>query len=83
MKVLTNAKIYTMNEKAPEADTIAYEGKEIVFVGNSWNGSGEIYDMSGRTILPGIIDSHIHPGMCARSTWHVRLPWTEDADELL
>lgn len=83
MKVLTNAKIYTMNEKAPEADTIAYEGKEIVFVGNGWNGSGEIYDMSGRTILPGIIDSHIHPGMCARSTWHVRLPWTEDADELL
>ena len=74
MKVLTNAKIYTMNKKAPEADTIAYEGKEIVYVGNGWNGSGEIYNMGGRTILPGIIDSHIHPGMCARSAWHVRLP---------
>ncbi|MDO4486852.1 MAG: amidohydrolase family protein [Bacillota bacterium] len=83
MKVLTNAKIYTMNEKTPEADTIAYEGKEIIYVGTGWNGGGEIYDMSGRTILPGIIDSHIHPGMCARSAWHVRLPWTEDADELL
>ena len=43
----------------------------------------QVHDLAGKTILPGIIDSHIHPGACAESTWHVRLPWTEDADELL
>lgn len=83
MRVLTNAKIYTMNESMPIADTVAYEGKTITYVGNGWNGTGEVTDMKGKTILPGFIDSHIHPGACSGSAWHVRLPWTEDADELL
>lgn len=93
MKVLTNAKVYTANRKQPWADTIAYEGKEILYVGNGWDESGcqaganqealEIYDMNEKMILPGFVDSHIHPGMCSRSAWHVKLPWTEDAEELL
>lgn len=83
MRVLTNAKIYTMSEETPLADTIAYEGKKIVYVGRGWSGEGDVTDMKGRTILPGMIDSHIHPGACAGSSWHVRLPWTENADELL
>lgn len=42
-----------------------------------------VYDLGGKTVLPGFIDSHVHPGACSRSTWHVRLPWTEDRDELI
>ncbi len=89
MNVFKNAKIYTMNDAAPMADTIVTEGKKIIYVGDAKGAEehiaagAEIRDMAGRTILPGIIDSHIHPGMCSRSTWHVRLPWTEDACELL
>lgn len=83
MKVLTNARIYTMNDSAPVVDTIAFEGNRITYAGNGWTGEGKAVDMGGRTILPGIIDSHIHPGMCAKSVWHVRLPWTEDVDEIL
>ncbi|MDD3168232.1 MAG: amidohydrolase family protein [Eubacteriales bacterium] len=42
-----------------------------------------VYDMKGKMIIPGIIDSHTHPGMVSQSSWHIRLPWTEDVNELL
>jgi predicted amidohydrolase YtcJ len=34
-------------------------------------------------VIPGIIDSHTHPGMVSQSSWHIKLPWTEDVNELL
>lgn len=83
MKVLKNARIYTASEALPWASTIAYEDGKIVYVGNDWDGKGQIYDMQGKFLMPGIIDSHIHPGACTSSLWHVKLPWTEDVDELL
>jgi len=43
----------------------------------------QVYDMKGKMIIPGIIDSHAHPGMVSQSSWHIRLPWTEDVNELL
>lgn len=48
----------------------------------AWGGI-PVYDMNGKMIIPGIIDSHIHPGMVSQSSWHIRLPWTEDVNELL
>ena len=89
MNVLRNAKIYTMNDEAPLADTIVTDGKKIIYVGTENEAAehiaadAKVYDLKGKTVLPGIVDSHIHPGMCSRSTWHVRLPWTEDVNELL
>jgi len=92
---LTNAKIYTCNEAAPWADTVVIKDGIISYVGTGgmekWKTSagiteeGEIsvYDMKGKMIIPGIIDSHIHPGMVSQSSWHIRLPWTEDVNELL
>lgn len=89
--VLRNAKIYTLNEHRPEAEVIVIDDDKILFAGSDaeaeWGkyagGSAEIRDMKGKVIIPGIIDSHIHPGMCAESGWHIRLPWTEDPEELL
>lgn len=78
-----------MNDEAPLADTIVTDGKEIIYVGSEKEAAehiaadAKVYDLKGKTVLPGIVDSHIHPGMCSRSTWHVRLPWTEDVNELL
>ncbi len=89
--VLRNAKIYTLDEQRPAAEAIVIDGDKILFVGSDeeaeWGkyagDSAEIRDMKGKVILPGIIDSHIHPGMCAESGWHIRLPWTEDPEVLL
>lgn len=85
--VLANAKVYTCDESAPTADTVVVEDGTITFVGDarSWHDATglPVYDLGGRTVLPGLIDSHTHPTMVAQSFWHVRLPWTTDVDEIL
>jgi len=83
MKVLKNAKVYTVDKEIPWASVIVLDGNEIAYVGDTWEGPGDEYDLSGKMILPGFIDSHVHPGMVSKSAWHVRLPWTKDVGELL
>jgi predicted amidohydrolase YtcJ len=65
--VFTNAKVYTVNDAAPWAEAVAVKGNEIIYVG----GAAELepligpatrrYDAGGRLLLPGFIDSHMHP----------------------
>ena len=89
--VLTNAKIFTSNDAMPWAETIIIRDGLIVYVGDHnrerWKaiagGDAKVYDMMGKMIIPGIIDSHTHPGMVSQSTWHIKLPWTENVEELL
>lgn len=84
---LTNAKVYTSDEKQPLADTVVIEDGVITYVGGreSWTHvSGvPLYDLGGRVVVPGLIDAHTHPGMVSASAWHVRLPWTTNVDEIL
>lgn len=87
--VLTNAEIFTSDEKQPWANTIVFNGNRIIYVGNDnkWekgnNVEAEVYDMKGKMLIPGIIDSHVHPAMIASCSWHVRLPLSYDLDEIL
>jgi predicted amidohydrolase YtcJ len=85
--VLANAKVYTCDESEPFADVVVVEDDTITFVGDmrSWDGAAglPVYDLGGRTVVPGLIDSHTHPSMVVQSFWHVRLPWTTDVDEIL
>lgn len=89
--VLTNGRIWTGNAHQPWADTLAISGKQITYVGDAVprvrtaadaHGTRQV-DLGRRVVLPGLIDAHIHPTAVARSSWHVRLPWTHDVDELL
>ena len=92
--VLTNAVIATSNEKMPSANTIAFENEKIKYVGNlsaselkkkfsDGTDGTKIINLEGKSIIPGIVDSHTHPGLVSQSAWHITLPWTENADELL
>ncbi|PZR71517.1 MAG: hypothetical protein DLM73_15680, partial [Chthoniobacterales bacterium] len=64
--VFLNGNIYTMNERAPHAEAIATQGDRIVFVGS--NDSAKKYqtagtrviDLAGKTVVPGLTDSHCH-----------------------
>lgn len=84
--ILTNAKVYTSDESKPFAKELVIEGGLITQVGDvdvSDRPGIPVYDLGGRTIVPGFIDAHTHPSMVAQSDWHIRLPWTTDVDEIL
>ncbi len=65
--VFTNAKVYTVNDAAPWAEAVAVKGNEIVYVGSATGVERLIgpatrrFDASGRLVLSGYIDSHMHP----------------------
>jgi predicted amidohydrolase YtcJ len=64
--LIRNARVYTVDETQPWAEAVAVRGNRIVFVGSaaeadSWRGpQTEVIDGAGRTLLPGLIDSHFH-----------------------
>ncbi len=64
--VFTNTKTYTADPGRPNAGLVAVRGSKIVHVGSmeevgDWMGSGSrIVDGSGKSLLPGFIDSHFH-----------------------
>ena len=87
--VLTNGKVYTVNEKQPWAEAVVIQGKEIVYVGDSmgaakFKGVGmEEIDLKGRLMLPGFVESHIHIGMGAGTTSGVILESADSLEEVL
>ena len=87
--VLTNGKVYTVNEKQPWAEAIAVKGKKLVFIGSSKDAKGfigkdtRVADLKERLVLPGLIDSHLHAlaGAVAQSgVWVAEIP---DVDGVL
>src|SRR5256714_1124430 len=64
--VFVNGRIYTMNERQPRAEAIAVKGDRIVFVGSTadakkYQTSGaRTVDLAGKTVVPGLTDSHCH-----------------------
>ncbi len=64
--VFLNGNIYTMNERQPRAEAIAVQGGRVVFVGSNadakkYQGAGtKTIDLAGKTVMPGLTDSHCH-----------------------
>ncbi len=64
--VFKNGNVYTVNERQPRAEAIAVKGDRIVFVGSNlevkrYEGKGtRIVDLGGKTVVPGLTDSHNH-----------------------
>ena len=63
--IITNANIYTVNEKAPKAQSFAVKDNLIIGIGTSKEineqfQSKNTLDVDGKTILPGLIDAHCH-----------------------
>ena len=65
--VINDAKIYTADAKRSMAQALAVRAGKIVFVGSKseaarWIGpQTKVESQSGRLVLPGLFDSHIHP----------------------
>ena len=62
-KIIKNAKIFTSDKDKPEASALVVKDGKFVYVGDEAGLSeyeGEVTDLGGRFIMPGIIDSHVH-----------------------
>jgi predicted amidohydrolase YtcJ len=64
--VLLNGKIVTLDSAAPLAEALAVRDGRIIAVGRSADiralagGGTRVIDLAGRTVIPGLIDSHMH-----------------------
>ena len=62
-KIIKNARIFTSNPGSPSATALVVKDGKFVYVGNEAGLSdfeGEVTDLKGKFIMPGIIDSHVH-----------------------
>ena len=61
--IIKNAKIFTSNQNQLHATALVVKDGKFIYVGDETGLSeyeGEITDLGGKFIMPGIIDSHVH-----------------------
>ena len=61
--IIKNAKIFTADQDNPQAAALAVKDGKFIYVGDEAGLSdyeGEVTDLGGRFIMPGVIDSHVH-----------------------
>ena len=62
-QIIKNAKIFTADMDNPQATALVVKDGKFVYVGGEAGLSdfeGEVTDLGGKFIMPGIIDSHVH-----------------------
>src|SRR5574341_1720798 len=64
MKILYNARVYTLDAQRPLASSLVIDGERILRTGGDELlrefDRAEKQDMRGRVILPGLTDAHLH-----------------------
>lgn len=88
--VLLNGTVYTADEKNTKAEAIAIADGKIQYVGDSSNaeqyiGVGtQVIELDGRMVIPGMIDSHLHPpGTAMSELFSINLSWLAHKESLL
>src|SRR6516162_2036460 len=78
--VLLNGKIVTVDDRFAIAQAVAVRGDRIVAVGTTEQithlagGGTRRIDLRGRTVIPGLIDNHMHL-LRAGTTWKWEVRW--------
>ena len=86
--IITNAKIYTVNQNFDTAESMAISNGKIVAVGRSADilkkyKSANIQDLQGKSVFPGLIDAHCHFTGFATDQWKCELWRTKSWDEVI
>lgn len=86
--IITNAKIYTVNQNFDTAESMAISNGKIVAVGKSADilknyKSSNVQDLHGKTVFPGLIDAHCHFTGYATDKWKCELWGTKSWDEVV
>src|SRR5580704_15693073 len=64
--IVTNARIYTVDESRPVVEAFAVRGGRIAFAGDARGAltlkgpQTRVLDLGGRTVIPGMVDAHGH-----------------------
>ena len=62
-RIIKNAKVFTADHSNPQATSLVVKDGKFIYVGDEAglsNYEGEVIDLNGRFIMPGVIDSHVH-----------------------
>jgi predicted amidohydrolase YtcJ len=87
--LVTNARIYTVDDGRPIAEAMAIRGGRVQFVGSGRGAltlrgpQTRVYDAGGATVIPGLADAHVHLlglGMALRT---VDLTGSKSLDEVV
>ncbi|NUQ11001.1 MAG: amidohydrolase family protein, partial [Gemmatimonadaceae bacterium] len=87
--IVTNARIYTVDENRPVVDAMAVRGGRVVATGPqravmTFRGPGtQVLDLGGRTVIPGMIDAHVHLLNLGNSLRNVDLVGTASYDQVI
>lgn len=87
--IILNGNILTMDSTFTSAEALAIQEDKILAVGSNKeirklaDRQTKVIDAGGRTVIPGIIDAHLHPGMAALSELEEPIPDIRSMDELL
>ncbi|MEG2454784.1 MAG: amidohydrolase [Oscillospiraceae bacterium] len=79
--VYRNGNIYTMNDKAKTATAMAIVGDKLVYVGDEAGVAAYIgdktvvTDLAGQTVLPGLVEGHMHIGNLGSSLLMIDAFW--------
>src|SRR3546814_14375292 len=61
MKVLANARIFDGRSMLPGAHDVTLDGKRIASVNPHAGAAPDAVDLSGMTLMPGLLSCHTHP----------------------
>ena len=86
---IINANVITVDEANPRAESVGSIGDKIVFIGKAEKikkligPATKVIDAKGKTVLPGFIDSHMHPILTGQYAQSVQLGGTKNIEEFL
>jgi predicted amidohydrolase YtcJ len=87
--IVTNARIYTVDENRPMVDAMAIRDGRVVATGPARGvmtmrgPNTRVLDLNGRTVIPGMIDAHVHLLNLGNSLRNVDLVGTTSYDEVI
>lgn len=85
--LLVNGKIYTMEEEGKAVEAIGIKDGIIKFVGTSKEAknyeSSEVIDLKGKTVVPGLADSHMHMYAYCQNQTSVNLESARSIEQMI
>ena len=87
--ILTNARIYTVDDTRPMVEALVVRDGRVVFAGSAREASAfrgaatRMVDLGGKTVIPGMVDAHAHLLGLGQSLRNVDLTGTRSYDEVI